>query len=319
MKRTWNAMPMMNAASGPVTRRGFLKCAAVVGAQAVLPLAAWPRFSFGASDAKLGGEIPDLVVAQGGDPAKNCLAAVDALGGFSRFVKPGNLVVIKPNPVGRSRPEQAIQTHPAVVEAVVRGCVQAGARKVVVASNDSERDMRLNGTMQAVKNGGGELKADFGAGDYREVLVPRGRILRRERIITDLAEADVFINLPVAKHHADAGMSVSMKNLMGVNQNPRFFHESDLHQCIAELTSAIPHHLVIVDANYVLLTNGPMGPGEVRNAGQVIAGTDPVALDAFVANAFFRGADAYRHIRAAHDLGVGEIDPSRLRIREVKV
>lgn len=317
MKR--NRCDMSSMASGRVSRRGFLKCAAAVGAQAVLPLAAWPRISLGSVDAKLGGEIPDLVVAQGGDPAKNCLAAVEALGGFSRFVKPGSFVLIKPNPVGRARPEQGIQTHPDVVEAVVRECVKAGARKVLVASNDSGRDMRLNGTSQAVERGGGELKADFGGSDFREVLVPRGRLLRRQGIVRELVEADVFINLPVAKHHADTGISVAMKNLMGVNQDPQSFHRSDIHQCIAELTSAIPQHLIIVDANYVLLTNGPIGPGQVRNAGQVIAGTDPVALDAFAANAFFRGADAYRFIRAAHELGVGEMDPNKLRIREVKV
>jgi uncharacterized protein (DUF362 family) len=143
-------------------------------------------------------------------------------------------------------------------------------------------------------------------------------ILRREQVLADLVEADVFINLPVAKHHADTGISVAMKNLMGLNQNPRFFHESDIHQCIAELASAIPHHLVIVDATHVLLTNGPMGPGEVRHAGQVIAGTDPVALDAFVANTHFRGADSYRFLREGYDLGVGEIDPAKLRIREIK-
>jgi uncharacterized protein (DUF362 family) len=306
------------SSSGRLSRRSFLKGAAAAGASAMLPLSLWPRISLGAEDANVSGEIPDLVVAQGGTPAANCLAAVTALGGFSRFVQPGNLVFIKPNPVARARPEQAIHTHPDIVEAVVRGCLAAGARKVVVGSNDSLRDMRFNGTAQAVERGGGELKAVEQPEAFREVLVPRGRILRRERIIADLADADVFINLPIAKHNAATGVTLTMKNLMGVNWDRMNFHQTDIHQCIAELTSVIPHHLIVMDANHVLLTNGPVGPGEVRVAGQVIAGTDPVAVDTFTANAFFRGADEYRCIRAAYDLGVGEMDLSRLRIREIK-
>lgn len=306
-----------NPPTGPLSRRSFLKCAATAGAAAMLPLTDWPRISFGAENAKVVGGLPDLAIAKGGTPAANCLAAVNALGGFSRFVKPGNVVFVKPNPVARARPEQGIHTHPDVVEAVVRGCLAAGARKVIVGSNDSMRDMRFNGTARAVEAAGGELKDYEKPEAFREILVPRGRILRRERIIADLIDADVFINLPLAKHHAETGVTLTMKNLMGVNWDRMNFHLTDIHQCIAELASAIPHHLILMDANHVLLTNGPVGPGEVKAAGQVFAGTDPVAIDTLAANTFFRGADSYRCIRAAYDLGVGEMDLSRLRVQEV--
>jgi uncharacterized protein (DUF362 family) len=298
-----------------LTRRTFLRGAIILGAQSALPATGLLESAAGA-DAGGAGAPPDLAVAKGTDPVRNCLAAVEAIGGFPRFVKPGNRVVIKPNPIGRSRPDQALNTHPDMIEAVVRECLRAGARKIAVVSHDSERDMAANGTAQAVIRGGGEIKALDDVEMYREAAVPRGRILRTERIAADLFEADVFINMPIAKHHGQSGLTLSMKNLMGVNWDRIRYHQTDLDQCIAELASAVRSHLVIMDANHVLLTNGPMGPGDVLRGERVIAGTDMVAVDAFTANAFWGDASRARHIRIAYDLGVGEMDLAKLSIRE---
>ena len=298
-----------------MTRRRFLRDAAWFGATAVVAGGSLPGFA----RAQSASMSPDLAVAKGIDPARNALAAIDALGGFSRFVRPGQTVAIKPNPIGRARPEMGLNTHPAIIEAVVRGCVAAGAAKVTVFSRDDRGSMDVNGTSDAVKNGGGELVIPDGPDDYREILVPRGRVLRREMIATALLDADLFINLPVAKHHAGTEFTGAMKNLMGVNQNALFYHQTDLHQCIAEVASAVRPQLIVVDASHVLLTNGPVGPGKVIHPQTVIAGVDPVAADAFAARAYFKDPGSVRHIRMAYDLVVGEIDLARLRIHEFEV
>ncbi len=260
---------------------------------------------------------PDIVVAKGGRPAENCRAAVDALGGFSRFVRPGDRVVVKPNPLGTRRPEAGLHTHPDMVEAVIRGCREAGAREVIALSHDSRRFFLRNGTADAVERSGGILQVLETEDQFRPVIVPRGRILRREQIASAVLDADVFINLPIAKHHGETHVTVSMKNLMGINWNRGRFHETDLEVCIAELASCVHQDLILVDANHVLRTNGPMGPGEVLEARQVIAGIDPVAVDAFAARTFWPERTEIRHIRTAYDLGVGEIDLARLNIHEV--
>ena len=54
------------------------------------------------------------------------------LGGIQAFVKPGQKVFIKPNMLGAGRPQDAKTTHPAVVYAVARLAVQAGAAQVLV-------------------------------------------------------------------------------------------------------------------------------------------------------------------------------------------
>ncbi len=289
-----------------LSRRTFLKATATLGTGAALA-----HLGLGCS-----GSAHDIVVAKGTSPERNCLAAVEALGGFSRFVQAGDVVVVKPNPVGNRPPEEAIHTHPAMVAAVVRGCLQAGAGEVRVISHDGRRGMVVNGTAAAVDEAGGTLKALSNHDEFRDVVVPRGKILRTEGIAVDLLEADVFINMPIVKHHAGAEVTLAMKNLMGINWDRIRFHQTDLQQCIAELAGAVRHDLIIMDANHILLTNGPVGPGEVLKGNQVIAGVDPVAVDAFAMRFFERPPESIGHIRIAHELGIGEIDLAKLRIHE---
>ena len=299
-----------------IPRRDFLRWSALIGAQAALASTA---LKAAARAGGLVGQVPDLAVAHGDSPARNGLAAVEALGGFGRFVRAGDVVAIKPNPVGRNRPEDAINTHPDLLEAVIRECKRVGAKEVIVFSNDEQRSFVANGLAAAIERAGGTLQALGQVDQFREVVVPRGRILRTERLAATLLDADVFINMPIAKHHAGSEVTGAMKNLMGVNWDRLHFHQTDLHQCIAELSSAVRPDLIIMDANYVLLTNGPAGPGEVRNAKQVIASVDPVAVDAFITRAFFGEPARIGHIQAAYDLGVGEMDLAKLRIQELNV
>ncbi len=294
-----------------ITRRDFFKYSAAISAQAAFLASGLAR----AGDATAAG-WPDLAVARGDSPARNCLAALEAMGGLGRFVRAGDRVAIKPNPVGRNRPEDAINTHPDLVAAVIRECVRLGAKDVFVLSHDGARSFAGNGLATAIEQAGGVLRGIEEEAQYREIIVPRGRILRRERVAADLLDADVFINMPIAKHHAGSEVTLSMKNLMGINWDRLRFHRTDLHQCIAELAATVRPNLIIMDANYVLMTNGPAGPGEVRRGRQVIAGTDPVAVDAFTTRAFWGDPLRVRHIRTAYDLGAGEIDLARLAIKE---
>jgi uncharacterized protein (DUF362 family) len=299
-----------------LTRRDFLKKSASCGAG--IAFASFPAAGrlFGAAGFDFYKPAIDLAVVKGESPAKNCLAAVEALGGFGKFVRNGDKVVVKPNPVGSNRPERAINTHPDMIEAVVRECLGAGAKEVVVLSNDEIRSFNGNGTTAAVERAGGIVRPVQDKAQFREVLVPRGRILKRVEIASDILDADVFINMPIAKHHAGTRFTGAMKNLMGANFDRQYFHATDLHQCIAELTSSIRHTLVIMDANHVLLTNGPVGPGQVLTAKQVIAGVDPVAVDAFSMRFWNLDPGSIAHIRTGYEIGVGEMNLDRLTIKE---
>lgn len=299
-----------------VSRREFLKHSAVLGAGTAVASTGLVSTALGVPRLDFHRPKIDLAIAMGPSPVDNTLAAVEALGGFKKFVKKGDKVVIKPNPVGQSPPEMAINTHPDMVEAVVRECYRAGAADVLAVSNDSMRSVEGNGTLAAIERAGGRFKVISDRSEFREVVIPRGTVLRRDMFAIDVLDADVFINMPIAKHHAGSRVTFTMKNLMGISYDRIYYHRTDLHRCIAEATSAIKHSLIILDANHALLTNGPGGPGRVIEPQRVIAGVDPVAIDAAATEFFRQKPRDIPHIRIAYELGVGEIDLDKLKIKE---
>lgn len=268
---------------------------------------------------EIGYDLPDLVIAKGGDPASNTLKAVGALGGIERFVKKGDKVAVKPNPITPTGPETAANTNPLVVETVVKMCLQAGAAEVVVLSNDPLRSFQGNGIMEAATRSGARVVAATTRDLFQSVPVLRGRVLHEVEIIKDILNADVFINMPIVKHHSQSTVTLSMKNLMGINWDRQYFHRYGLHQCIADLNTAVKTNLILMDATRILLTNGPSGPGQTRDEKTVIAGTDPVAMDAYGTTLLDRNPSDIDYIRYAHELGVGEMDLNTIKIKEISV
>ena len=154
---------------------------------------------------------------------------------------------------------------------------------------------------------------------YQAVPVLRGRLLQNEEIIKDVLDADVFINMPIAKDHAGTRLTLGMKNHMGINWNRGYFHQYGLHQGIADLATVVKPDLIIMDANRILLTNGPGGPGQTREDKTVIAGTDQVAVDTYTATLFNLTPRDVPHIQYAYELGVGEANLKKLNIKEIPV
>lgn len=259
----------------------------------------------------------DLAVAKGGDPAKNTVKAIQALGGIERFVRKGNKVVLKPNCLAANPPETASNTNPEVMEVLVKICLQAGAREVVVVSHDPERSFQISGVMDACSAAGARVIAANSRDLYQSVPVLRGRLLRNVEIIKEILDADVFVNIPIAKHHGQTDVTLGMKNLMGINWDRAYFHQNGLDQAITDLSTVVRPDLIIMDANRILLTNGPGGPGQTRDERTVIAGTDPVAVDAYTTTLFNRTPQEIEHIRYAYEMGLGEINLDKLRIQEI--
>jgi uncharacterized protein (DUF362 family) len=266
-----------------------------------------------------GYDLPDLAVAKGGDPAANTLKAVGALGGIERFVKKRDKVAVKPNPITPTGPETAANTNPLVVETIVKMCLQAGAAEVVVLSNDPLRSFQGNGIMEAATRSGARVVAATTRDLFQSVPVLRGRVLHDVEIIKDILDADVFINIPIVKHHSQSTVTLSMKNLMGINWDRQYFHRNGLHQCIADLSTAVKTNLIVMDATRILLTNGPSGPGQTREERTIIAGTDPVAIDAYATTMLDRNPQDIDHIRFAYELGVGDMHLDRMNIKEILV
>jgi uncharacterized protein (DUF362 family) len=261
----------------------------------------------------------NLAVVKNGTPSTNTERAIQALGGMQRFVKPGDHVVLKVNCVSAFSPEYAVNTHPDVIATVIRLCLASGAKDVTAVANDQASDYSGSGIGDAIVRAGGKWEILTRPADFREIILPRGLLLRNTRILNRVLDADVFINLPIAKDHAGSVLTLSMKNFMGINYDRQIMHARGLHQCIADLATAVKPNLIIMDANYLLLTNGPGGPGTTRHQKTVIAGIDPVLVDTYSAILFGKEPRQIDHIQYAADMGIGSMDLDGAKIEEFSV
>lgn len=229
-------------------------------------------------------EYPSLVIAHGKNVAQITRAALKKLGGMPRFIHPGDTVLIKPNVGWDRQPEQAANTNPELVAAVVRECRDAGAVRVWVTDvsiNDPYRSFARSGIESAVKKAGGTIRftteKDFVLTDLK------GQILRVWPVSKFYHEADKVINLPVVKHHSLSRCTIAMKNWYGILGGRRNRLHQDINTSIADLAAAVRPTLTITDATRVLIRNGPTGGNlsDVSIENTVIAGLDEVALDAY--------------------------------------
>ncbi len=268
---------------------------------------------------------PYLVVARGANPAAITRAVIDALGGIGKFVKPGSDVILKPNICNaQNGPEYASTTNPEVLATLVQMCLEAGAQRVRVMdqpfSGTAAQAYKMSGIRDAVERAGGQMEI-MASAKYVSVNFPNARDIKTWKVYQDILQADVVINVPIAKHHGSARLTLAMKNLMGVITDRNSIHIA-LDQRIADLSTAIKPTLNIVDGVRVLTRNGPTGGSldYVMNANTVIASADIVAADAYAAQLFFKKKpEDIDYIKIGADMRLGRYDFDNLRVKEVSV
>ena len=266
-----------------------------------------------------------LAVARGKalDPAELTHRAIAAVGGIARYVKQGADVIVKPNICNAYHgPEYASTTHPTVVAAIVALCLEAGAGSVRVMDfpfgGTAQNAYEISGIAQAVEAVGGQMEL-MNSLKYREVAIPNAMALNKTKVYADILNADTVINVPIAKHHSGAGLTLGMKNLMGVILNRGTLHANGLHLSITDLSTVVRPHLTVIDATRILIANGPTGGSmnDVRRMDTVIASADVVAADAYAATLFnMTGADI-EYIRLGDQRGLGTMDLKSINIETI--
>mgnify|MGYP006266493081 CR=1 FL=1 len=264
----------------------------------------------------------DLVVAEKGEAGVLVRRALAEFGGMEKFVKKGDFVVIKPNVAWARTPAQACNTNPEIVGTIVKLCLDAGASRVEVWDHTCDEFslcFSLSGVKAAAEKAGAKVFSGHLKGAYREVKLPEAKSLKKSEILRSVLDADVLINVPIAKTHNATGYTFSLKNFVGVNWNMRGVHQTPLgiHQGIADISTLVNPKLIIMDALKALVTNGPKGPGKLLDIGQVIAGLNPVAMDSYCATLFGKRPGDIPFIRLANQMGLGEMDINRIKIRNV--
>ncbi|MFC1708611.1 DUF362 domain-containing protein [Candidatus Omnitrophota bacterium] len=254
----------------------------------------------------------DLVVAKGEDPGAITRQAIEALGGMDKFVKKGDIVVIKPNMAWDRAPEYAANTNPLVVAALVELCFEAGAKRINVfdrSCNSAQRCYDSSGIKKAALEKGAKV---YFVDDWNFVDAKFGydSPMQGWPIYRDAIECDTFINVPILKHHALAELTISMKNLMGVCGGDRGRMHTDIGRRLLDLTDFISPDLTVIDAYRILDANGPSGGDikDVRLLKTIIAGTDPTLADVYACKLAGREPLDVPNIAEAAHRGFGSLD-----------
>ncbi len=307
-----------------VNRRQFLKSFIATWAAVASGCAATETVQERRKPAEPSGDQAYLAVARGEDTAEITRRVVAALGGIERFVRSGDQVIIKPNIcVNYHSYEYAATTNPTVVATLVELCLGAGAKRVRVMDTPfggtPESAYAVSGIGPAVQAAGGEMEV-MSSVKFVKTAIPQGKAITGWEVYQDILNADVLINVPIAKHHSLARLSLGGKNLLGVVNKPNQFHQN-LGQRVADLYSLVRPALTVVDAVRIMIAHGPTGGSlnDVKLTNTVIASHDGVAADAWAATLFgLSGADV-SYVKAAAEMGLGTLDLDHVKVQEVNL
>ena len=291
----------------PISRRNFLKSSALISGTA-LGASLLPKFA-------VSGSVPgppDIISVPFADPLDNLVNLLEPLGGIGSFVKPGQSVGFLVNSPWQHK---GFYTNPELVLQLMKMCKETGAGQIVCYKPVRE------GYWEEAK-GYNDMKTlieEIQYGDERiTVEIPKGKYLTSAEVFKAFLETDVYIAIPVAKHHNGTLFSGVMKGMMGVSSRDtnRHMHSPDgeytyekeeyLSGCIADLNLVRQPDLCVVDAGVCATSNGPRGPGETVSPGRILAGTDPLAMDVYSANLIGMDPSDIFTFQKAADLKLGK-------------
>ncbi len=264
---------------------------------------------------------PVVAVAEGTDYPRITRRAMEALGGIGRFVKSGSTVVVKPNMGWDRGAEYGANTHPLVVKAVVEECLAAGAKRVKVFDRtcNDERRCYVSSEIEPALRGMKRVEVKHIEDERFKKVTLNGRVLKEWELYGEALAADVYINVPVAKHHGLSKLTLGLKNVMGIMGGNRGSIHKYLDQALADVNAVFRPHLTLIDATRILTAHGPQGGDlkDVKVMNTVVASTDVVAADAFATTLFgMKPADIAVTV-AAHRRGLGEMNLEKIRIVRV--
>lgn len=263
-----------------------------------------------------------VVKIEGDSPYDITKKAVEALGGMGKFISKQDIVMVKPN-IGWNRSvEQAANTNPEVVKAVIEMVLNAGAKKVIVMDHTChkpEDTYKRSGIEKAAKEAGAEVRY---ADDNRLIVHDfKGSRLQRWPMYKDFLDVDKFINVPILKHHGSSGLTIGMKNLYGILGGNRGKLHRNMGKSIADLGHGFKTHLTIVDAYRVLMRNGPTGGriSDVELKKTVIASANILEADVVSANVFGMDPMKIEFVQAAVEKNMGQTDFNKINVKSLKI
>jgi uncharacterized protein (DUF362 family) len=316
--------------SKKISRRSFLRRSAGVGAATFLGATLMPRSVLSFNPGKA-----DISVVNGTNYYEGTIKAIDALGGIRKFVKKGYSVGLL---VNSAFDQKGAYVQPDIPLAVIRMCKEANAGRIICLQQIADEywdrkytDLDFSADLEMLEQVKTNVfPAEFNEEEWQVIKEPKGaELLKDTQVIKAISNLDVFINIPIAKHHGTTLYTGALKNMMGlctrksnVNMHLGSGERNDpvyLGQSIAEICLIRKPDLIVVDATEFITSNGPSGPGEMKKMDKVVAGTDIVAVDALCCSFVNFSSDEIVSISKAHEMGIGNKNYFQLNISEVNI
>lgn len=210
---------------------------------------------------------------------------VELIGGLASIIKGGEKVLLKPNNLATSKPDDAVTTHPSVLNAAARLMTEAG---FAVSYGDSPGFEKPGPSL--AKSGFAAVAAKYNIplADFEKgktVDFPEGKVWKQFDIANACLEADAIISLPKMKTHALARITGAVKNQFGCvyGLNKAAFHVKvpnpvQFARMLVDLNTYLKPRLYIMDGVYAMEGNGPRSGTPVK-MNCILVSTDPIALD----------------------------------------
>ena len=259
------------------------------------------------------------------DVYQRVVESVGHLGGIEKFVSKGESVLIKPNMLSAKPPDKAVQTHPAVVEAVVRLVIDAEGIPMI---GDSPAIGSLNACIQ--KGGFAPIIKKYGLKTLKfdepvDLKNPVG-MFKSFRVAREVTEVDKIINVPKLKTHGQMIMTMAVKNIFGTIVGARKSqwhlkvgnHPDKFARMLLDLHYLINPVLSIMDAIVAMEGNGP-GNGDPVNLGLIFAGSDATAIDEIACRIVGLGPSLVYTLQVAKKEGIGFTDLAKIEVVGEKI
>jgi uncharacterized protein (DUF362 family) len=277
--------------------------------------------------------LPDIVVINGTNYFQNTIQAIEALGGMGKFVPKGSKVGIL---INSDFDVPGAYVNPDISIAAVKMIFDAGASEITKLQVIKPEYWQRSSHFEEFKDMLDSLKvvssntfpAEYNEADFVKISpIEGGKSLKETEVVKSWLDCDVFINIPIAKHHATTFLTGALKNIMGVSTRKAnvTFHlgsgiKNDpeyLAQCIVDQNLLKKTNLCIMDATEFITNNGPSGPGDIRTEHKIVVGTDIVAIDSLCSQYVGYEHDEILTSVLGNQAGLGTLEFSKLNILEL--
>jgi len=262
-------------------------------------------------------------IAKGTDVEKTVDEALLLLGGVDSLIKPRSVVVLKPNAGHPHPPETSVCTSPAIIAATIKALRKANPKEIILAEAaaigcDTMECFEISGIAQAARDAGVDRIMDI-KNDNDYIRVPIRDALANitsVRLPRWLVEAEHIINMPIFKSHTCMQYTCALKNIKGVVDDKVHYqmHQTELAAAMMDLWTVVRADLTIADLIRPAEGFGPHSTLPV-DFGCVVAGKDPVAVDATACRMTGVDINKVAYFEAARERGLGNFEEDLIEIR----